>query len=146
MENLNFDDGSITLCINQDQSRAFTFYPSDVKFAERFYNLMKEFQVKEKELLSKAKVLDAKAKDDDYVDELFKFNNELDIYFKEKLDYVFGEGMSQISFNGVNVMSISKGGKTILENFLVAIVPYIENGRAKEMKSTQAAKYKGRKK
>jgi len=140
MKSLNIDDGSITLCINGDESRVISFNPTDVNFASRFYELIEDFNSKEQELLKKAKELDdGLANSTKNTADIFSFTKELDDYFKGKLDYVFGLGTSKACFGSINVMSIDKKGNRILNNFLLAITPFITKARGKEL-----SKYTGK--
>lgn len=149
MHNLNIDDGSITLCVNQDQSRLLVFNPNDVNFAKRFYDLIKDFEEKEGEFVKKARKVDAEMEYDAegnplHIDSIFNLMGELDTYFKEKLDYIFGEGSSKTIFNGVNCMSRDAKGNSILANFIMGITPYIEGARRKEV-TKHTAKYEQKK-
>jgi hypothetical protein len=145
MKSLDIDNGSITLCVNQDMTRLLTFNPTDVNFASRFYELLDDFTAKENELIGRAKKIDEEMVLDENgvpsnIKEIFALTNELDGYFKERLDYVFGAGTSETCFGNVNVMSVDKKGNRILTNFIMGIAPYITVARDSEIKK-HTAKY-----
>lgn len=148
MESIKINDGSIKLCVNDDETRVISFNPNDVNFAQRFYELLDDFNNKEQEMLGKAKALDDTLKYDAQgkpinMGEIFKFTKELDEYFREQLDYVFGEGTSKTCFGNINVMSVDNKGNRILNNFLIAIAPYISKARQNKV-NTYTNKYKGK--
>lgn len=145
MQNLNIDDGSITLCINQDQGRLLKFNPRDLNFAKRFYSFMDDFSEKETELHTKAKRIDSKMEYDENgvpvnIGDIFELMTELDTYFREKLDFVFGEGTSNTVFGTVNLVSRDSKGNTILNNFIEGVAPFIESARKTEV-TKHTAKY-----
>ncbi len=144
--NLNINTGEIRLTINNDENKVITFNPTDVNFAHRFYELLEDFKSKQDELIKKAQDIEKGYElDEDEVPKnlprLFEYMAELDLYFRGKLDYVFGEGTSEKCFGTVNVMSMDNEGNRIILNFLDAITPFVANERNKELEK-HTGKYK----
>jgi len=145
VKNLDIDTGSLTLCVNRDQNKLITFSPKDVNFAQRFYELTDDFAKKQQGFMEKAEKLDSEMEFNEdgtpkNLDSIFELTKELDDYFKERLDYVFGKGTSETCFGDVNVMSVDNKGKRILENFLKGIAPHIKASREDSAKE-HTAKY-----
>lgn len=146
MNSLKIDSGVKSFCINDDPSRVIRFNPSDVYFAERFYELVQEFKGDGKREGMDARFKRESEKADSLPEgekEPFTFNllREMDTYFREKLDYAFGEGTSEAAFGNVNIVSRTDNGQTVLENFLDAVSPVIAEARSRQLQK-HTAEYK----
>ncbi len=135
MQNLNFDDGSISLAIQGDMNRLLTFNPTDYNLAAKFYKLVENSEEKSKEIQKKAKTADASGEQK----EIISFLEETDQYFKGELDKVFGDGASELIFKGINIMSTASNGDFVLSNFLMALYPYFEKASKSKVKNIIAA-------
>jgi len=123
MKNLNFDTGSITLFIQGDPSRPFSFNPADTKIYEGFQHIVAE---SERELLAiaeKNKTRENATKAEE-IDAYVKANNEADKYMRKELDNTFGKGTSNLIFGDQNICSLASNGDFIFSNFLMALVPH----------------------
>ena len=117
METLNIDDGAVRLCINGDEDRVITFYPTDAHFAEAFFGLAKTLNDKQKEL-EKLENVD--------VDEGLKVRLDTGRFVREEIDKVFGRGTSQTAFGDHDNLSC-------YIQFFRGIEPYVRNARKKEI-------------
>lgn len=130
MENLNISTGEIRLAINGDEDNLLVFNPEDVVFAERFYELAKNFSAKEKEFNARIIALQANKHMDEHglpanTGDTIDLTRELCEYMREQLDIVFGDGTCQRLFGDVNSINM-------LTQFLEGIEPYISDARAKK--------------
>lgn len=128
--NLNIDTGVVRLTINDDPKRVIKFNPSDVVFAEKFYRLIKEFELKQVSYQTRADEIDAVKDVDEHgipanIEDSFEFLKDVCGYMREKIDGVFGEGTSQTAFeDAVNL--------EMFEQFFDGITPFIEKARTKK--------------
>ena len=127
MDSIRIDSGSIRLAINDDPDRIIEFNPNDVAWVERFYGLISDFEAKETEYKERAARLDEDREKDAYglpknVGQSIELIKEICVYFREKLDEVFGAGTSQKAFGDMNTLYM-------FEQFLDGITPYIQNAR-----------------
>lgn len=136
MDSLRIDTGEVRLCINDDPSRVVAFNPTDISFAERFYGLLGEFEVKEKEYREKASSL----QQDTAVDEMgipknfgasLSLLRETSAFLREKIDTVFGAGTSQAAFGNANTLDM-------FEQFFVGITPFVQKAREKQVSKYSA--------
>lgn len=134
MQNLNFDDGSIKLAVQGNPNRLLVFNPTDYNLAAKFYKLVENSEIKGKEIREKAKIVEGKDNK-----ELIQFLTETDGYFKGELDKVFGDGSSELIFNGINIMSTASNGDFVLSNFLMALYPYFEKASKSKVNNIVAA-------
>lgn len=121
-QSLFFDTGSITLAIQGDASRLLTFNPADFNLASKFFDLVQKAEEKSKEFSKKAKEADSTAD----ITPKIKLIKEMDAFFREEIDGIFGEGAAKLIFHDMNVMSQGKNGDYLLSNFLMALYPYFE--------------------
>lgn len=118
MENLNIDAGAVSLTIDGDKNRVIRFYPTDVGFAESFYQLVNDYQTKAKELNERAKGADAETQ--------VKLCREAFDTLREGIDRTFGEGTSQTVFGNRNSLSL-------FARFFRGITPYVAAARKQEI-------------
>lgn len=132
MDSIRIDNGIKRIAINDDPERVISFNPSDVTFAEKFYQMIGDFEKKQVEFEQRAKELDASANDLDEhgipanVGEKLAFTREVCGYMHSKIDYLFGENASQVIFQGV--MSLEAIGQ-----FFDGIVPFIQKSRSEKV-------------
>lgn len=131
MENLQIDTGVKRLMINGDESRVLEFNPEDIVFAEKFYQLNKNFEQKAEELELTAERLEREATLDENgvpsnLKEQIQMTVDLCNYLREQIDLVFGTGTSQMLFGETQNMNM-------FEQFFNGIVPYIKQARSKKV-------------
>ena len=68
MESLRIDTGAVTLSINNDENRTIIFYPTDVHFAEAFFNLVRDFMQHREDVSSQEEEIKASGFDKYYID------------------------------------------------------------------------------
>lgn len=131
VDSIRIETGLKRIAINDDPDRIIEFNPRDVIFAERFYDLIREFEKAEKEYLARAEELDA----DDAVDEnglpanaggRLTLLKDICQFIREKIDLVFGEGTSRIAFGDALELEM-------FEQFFKGITPFIEASRKEKV-------------
>jgi hypothetical protein len=133
--NINTNEAIIPIERDGKPVGELKFNPGNVGFVDRFYNLIGEFEVKEKEFQKRSRELDQNNEPGAYgipknTGEGLKLLNEICIYMREKIDYVFGEGTSQMVFGDYN-------NPNMFAQFFDGITPYIQKAR-----NDKLAKYK----
>lgn len=132
MDSIRIDTGVKRVCINDNPEKVIEFNPSDVIFAEKFYQLIKDFELKQTEFINRSKELDANKEIDENglpvnLNESIALLKEVCNYFREKIDGLFGEGSSQKAFgDSLNL--------DIFEQFFEGILPFIEKVREEKVK------------
>lgn len=130
--NLNINTGEIRLTINDDENRVIAFNPNDLEFVNKFYGLIKEFEVKEKEYNEKKALLN-QIKETDSFGIPINFNYHMELlketgeFLKVKIDFVFGEGTSKAAFGNANTIDM-------FEQFFDGITPFIQKTRENKIK------------
>lgn len=136
--NLNFNNGLKRLNINGDGTKFIEFNPLDVTVYAKFLELqmiINGFDQKMQDLLTTDKEYEAT-----------QFLIEKDKEVKAKLEEIFGAGAGEIIFNNANVFTPTVDGTFILENFLNALRPIIEEDAKKleENSKKKTSKYTGK--
>ncbi len=124
MRNLNIDKGIKEYSINGDTGKILRVNTSDIGIIARF-------EKTESELM---KIADKYSS----VEENITINTltELDEEVKKQIDYIFGDGASNIIFGDTNCVSLA-GGQPIFMNFLDAILPTIKSDIIDEQKKSK---------
>jgi hypothetical protein len=140
MDTLRIETGAKRLLIN-DGPGFIEFNPADIGFAERFYQLIRDFEGKQAEYEARALELDNQQEKDAEgiplnVDARFAFLRECCEYVRERIDHVFGAGTSQTVFG--DTLNLDMFGQ-----FFVGITPYIQQARQEKTAKYAPAK-KGR--
>lgn len=126
-QSIRIDTGEVRLLINDDENRVISFNPNDISFLEAFFELLEDFEKKEKEFRNEERVLNAN-KD---VDKLglpknikgkIALTHKICRYMREKVDYVFGEGTSDTAFGKANTMDM-------FSQFFDGVTPFIRSAR-----------------
>ena len=118
--------------INGDQKCVVEFNPTDILFVERFYDIYQEFEKKLAEYEKRSTELDAQSGDLNEDGVPLNMQAGLDFvkdvcnFMREKIDYLFEEGISQKLFG--DVQSVDMIGQ-----FLQGITPYIQETRTKKV-------------
>lgn len=132
MQNIQIDAGIKRITVNGDPNRVIEFNPEDILFVERFHNLIRVFEEKEKEYSARAKELqsiEATGLTDNQTLLSIQLVRDLCSFLNEQIDSVFGEGTSKAAFAGAQTLNM-------YEQFFEGIVPLIKSARSKK-----AAKY-----
>ena len=131
MDNLKIDTGVKRIMVNDDPNNVIEFSPGDVSFAEGFYRLIKDLNVKQLEYQKRAEVIGAnKEKDENGV--LVNFPEGLAMmrdvceFMRAGIDGLFGKDTSKKVFG--NAMSL-----TMFEQFFTGITPFIKAARTEKV-------------
>ena len=126
MQNINFETGLRSYSLNNDESKVIYFNPTDLDIATRFDKAISDIEN------YKAKEIDTKS--DDVVKQASDAVSDFDEFIKKQIDYVLGNKVSDVVFNGVSPMSPVKG-KPLYERFLDAVSEIITAEIGKENKA-----------
>ena len=132
METLRIDTGAVTLSINNDETRTITFYPTDVHFAEAFFDLVRDFMQHREDVSKKEEEIKAfggtaaerSAKEVLLLRETYAF-------MRERIDNCFGAGTSEIVFGDHDSLGA-------YASFFRGVEPYVRKARKDEL-----ARYSG---
>lgn len=131
METLQLKTGAVQIAIDGDPERVIEFNPEDVVFVELFYNLIRNFEVKEKEFSERFAALEQNSKIGtdglpDNTRERLAMVREVAEYLKSEIDVVFGAGTSRKVFGDSIVLPL-------FEQFFQGIIPYVQKSREKKI-------------
>lgn len=131
VDTLRIDTGAVRLAINGDEGRIIEFNPEDIVFVERFYNLIKEFELKEVEFREKAEALAKISELDEHgipvnTGENIKLVLELCNYLRKNIDHVFGQGTSEKVFENNQTLNM-------FEQFFTGILPFVNKARSEKI-------------
>lgn len=126
-QSIRIDTGEVRLLINDDESRVIAFNPNDISFLEAFFELLEDFEKKEKEFRNEERVLNANKDVDGHglpknIKGKIALNRKICRYMREKIDSVFGEGTSDTAFGTANTMDM-------FSQFFDGITPFIKSAR-----------------
>ena len=126
-QSIRIDTGEVRLLINDDESRVIAFNPNDISFLEAFFELLEDFEKKEKEFRNEERVLNANKDVDGHglpknIKGKIALNRKICRYMREKVDSVFGEGTSDTAFGTANTMDM-------FSQFFDGITPFIKSAR-----------------
>jgi hypothetical protein len=148
MDSIRIETGEKRIVINDDPNRVIVLNPSDMLFAEKFYQLIREFEEKSLEYETKRKAIEATTERDTYglpvnAKEYIDLLHETCQYFRDKIDWLFGAGTSQMVFgDALNIDAITQLFQGLTPYFTSAreakITPYFApkpaNGRRRSKK------------
>lgn len=132
MESLHIDTGAVTLSINNDENRTITFYPTDVHFAEAFFDIVRDFMQHRENVSKKEEAIkvsgstaaEKSAKEVELLRETYAF-------MRERIDNCFGAGTSEIVFGNHDSLGA-------YASFFRGVEPYVRKARTDEL-----ARYSG---
>jgi hypothetical protein len=138
MDSITITTGVKRVCINGDETRVIEFNPSDVVFAERFYELMAAFKAKEADYLARSRALDEAG--DEQAPEALALLREVCEFLRAQIDRLFGAGTSQKAFGDTLEFAV-------FEQFFEGMTPFIQADRARKVERYARPKQasKGRK-
>jgi hypothetical protein len=128
MDSITIVSGVKKIAINSDPDRVISFNPTDVVFAEKFYNLLGEFQDKLKEYQDRSAIIEAAAEVDENnlpvnLPDRIALMREVCEYMRGRIDYLFGPDTAQKVFE--DALSLD-----MFEQFFTGITPFIQQARA----------------
>ncbi len=143
MESLDLKTNSKKIELKRDGvvTGVISFDPSDVVFAEKFYNLIAEFQAKSKEYEPRAQALDENTATDTHglpvnLGERIALLRGVCEYIRDRIDHLFGIGTSKAAFGDVF-------DTELIVQFLDGLKPFFQKERsAKIQKYTSDASAK----
>jgi hypothetical protein len=143
MGNLKIGSGIERITINDDPDRVIEFDPSEVGFVERFYKVYHEFEEKQAEFEKRSKALDAEKDNVDEngvpvnIGEGIALMKDVCSYMRDRIDYVFGQGTSQVVFG--DALSMERIGE-----FFEGMTPFVQANRSEKMAKYLTKKTSGR--
>lgn len=126
-QSIRIDTGEVRLLINDDENRVIIFNPNDISFLEAFFELLEDFEKKEKEFRNEERVLNANKNVDGHglpknIKGKIALTRKICRYMREKVDSVFGEGTSDTAFGKANTMDM-------FSQFFEGVTPFIKSAR-----------------
>ena len=128
--------------INDDPNRVIEFDPTDVTFAERFYDLLKKFQEKLADIQERSNEIEMHTETDENgiplnVGDRIALIHEICAFARERIDYLFGAGTSQTAFgDALSPEAISQ--------FFDGMTPFIRAARDEKVLKYTNANHAGR--
>jgi hypothetical protein len=130
-ESLHLDSGEKVIWIENDPDRALIFNPSDILFAEKFYQLIQRFDVKQREYSKRYDEIDkpnGKTLDSfENMPEVIGLVKEFVAFMYGEIDELFGEGTSEMVFQGNQSLGM-------IQQFFDGLLPFIQNVRQSHVK------------
>lgn len=125
-ESIRIDAGIKRVLIN-DGPDYIEFNPSDVVFVEKFYRVIGEFEKRLTDFESRGKELDKEGNFDeagvpDNMEAKISFMREVCKFAFEQIDFLFGEGISQKLFGGMESLDM-------IQQFFTQLTPFVQKAR-----------------
>ena len=140
MDSIRIDTGEKRIAINDDPERVIVFNPGDIGFAERFYQLLQDFEAKQVEYQARAEDLDNQALDErgipSRIGESLALLREVCEFLKERIDHLFGAGTSAKVFGEAMTLDM-------FEQFFTGIVPFVQTARSGKVTKYAPGKRRG---
>ena len=130
-DSIRIDTGLKKILIN-DGPEFIEFNPNDVNFAERFYSLINDFEMKLEEykarskIIEENKILDANGIPSN-LNDLIALTRDACEFIRGKIDHIFGSGTSQKVFG--NALNLD-----MFAQFFSGLTPFIQATRAEKLK------------
>lgn len=128
---LSFDTGVKTFNVNGTVD--ISFNPTDTEFVKRFYEAAERIDAEQQRV---SETVNGNV--EDYLDnpiEVYDFAKERDNAVRKEIDLLFGEGIADKLFPGINVYAYADGFP-IWMNFFTVITDVINDAIAEEQKKT----------
>ena len=127
MDSIRIDIGEKRVAINDDPSRVIIFNPTDVTFVERFYELLRDFELKQVEYQERFDSLEIEKIDNRGLparaNEYIALLREVCEYMRDQVDRLFGAGASQAAFGDAMTLDM-------FAQFFEGITPFIQTARS----------------
>ena len=140
MDSIRINTGEKRIAINDDPERVIVFNPGDIGFAERFYQLLQDFEAKQVEYQARAEDLDNQALDErgipSKIGESLALLREVCEFLKERIDHLFGAGTSSKVFGETMTLDM-------FEQFFTGIVPFVQTARSGKVARYAPGKRRG---
>lgn len=137
MDSIRIETGEKRIAINDDPNRVIVFNPTDVVFVERFYELLRDFELKQVEYQDRFDSLEIEKIDDRGLPvragEYIALLREVCEYMRDRIDRLFGAGTSQAAFG--DAMTVD-----MFEQFFTGITPFIQLARSNKLKKYAPAR------
>lgn len=135
---MKFSTNLSTASITNDSGYAVTFSPKDVNFVSDVYDLAEDIRKKLEE-----KLPDEKRKD------VFQIAKERDVWARERVDSIFGDGTAQQFFGRTNLWTVTELGTPLITNFLMAIIEEVDKAASAKVEVSPklqefVSKYEGK--
>ena len=142
MDSIRIDTGIKHIAVNDDPNCVITFNPNDVAFAENFYQLMQDFQIKQVDYQTRADALsDQTALDQNNLPVNLPAGlallREICEYMRERIDRLFGAGASQKAFGDTLDLNV-------FEQFFAGMTPIIQAARQEKTARYLTSKHAGK--
>jgi hypothetical protein len=131
MDSIQIVSGVKRIAINDDPERVIQFNPTDVVFAEKFYALVRDLELKQADFAARAQQIDD-VKDIDAnglpvnLGQRVAFMRETCEYMHEQIDGLFGAGTSFKAFEGV--MDIE-----LITQLFEGLTPFVQKARSEKL-------------
>jgi len=128
---LSSNTKKIAITRDGEETGVLKFDPSDVIFAEKFYNLIAEFQAKSKEYEPRAQALDENTATDTHglpvnLGERIALLRGVCEYIRDRIDHLFGAGTSQAAFGDVY-------DTDLIVQFMEGLKPFFQKTRGEKI-------------
>jgi hypothetical protein len=123
VDSISISSGAKHIAIDRDGERVgeIVFSPEDVVLAEKFYKLVGEFEVKSVEFSQRAEAIEGD------IGAGIALLNETCLYFRDRIDYLLGAGVSLMVFGNTNTLDM-------FSQFFEGITPHFHSARVDKMK------------
>jgi hypothetical protein len=138
MQSIRFDDGYKEFMINDDPNKVIRFNPSDYGIIERFNTARKDILAEMDKLQKDFDIKPDGTPDvpEDELEEAAGMMSKARKLICDKVDYIFGNPVSEIAFGNQSPISMVKG-VPLFERFIKAAQPFIEEEVKKEQIASQ---------
>jgi len=138
MQSIRFDDGFKEFMINDDPNRVIRFNPADYGIIERFNTARKDILAEMDKLQKDIDIKPDGTPDvpEDELEEAAGMMSKVRKLICDKVDYIFGNPVSDVVFGTQSPLSSVKG-IPLFERFIRAAQPYIEEEVKKEQQASQ---------
>jgi hypothetical protein len=142
MDSIKINSGVKRVLINDDPNRVITFNPMDITFAEKFYDLLKDFEAKQVDYQKRATEIEAAVETDANglpanLSDRIGLMREICNYIRGQVDHLFGAGTSQIVFEDALDLDM-------FTQFFDGITPFVQTARSDKLAEYSRKRHTGR--
>ena len=131
---INFDDGFRTYNLNGDSSRIIRVDTADYALITRFNQASEHINAELKKYSNIEIKPDATANTDN--ETAVKAIEQLDLFIKSEINYIFNSDVSEIVFQNASALS-TRRGIPLYERFINAVIPEIEKDFKTELMASE---------